>query len=425
MKRSDLIIKMFMLLIVSIVIGTVLMLGVYSIPNRTIKAHLEESTSLFTQDENKVENWIGSLRYGIIDNSTDSTMLNISLCREYDSVIDNALLNPRYEVDKDLAEKLGSSDLTLFLNNQNGKTINYPRYWHGYLLYLIPGLLITNVGGLKEILMCVEFLLAMLLLYKLSKIDPIYMLAYGVTLLFINPVTVALNFQNADIYLLTIIFSLVILFFNDWLKKNNRYYLLFVLFGILTVYIDFLTYPLVTLGVSLITLCIVNDFDFKESIKDTVICSLCWAFGYIGMWFGKWAVASILTNTNVIEDAINSVLLRSSNVDNTGNSVSFFETLSIFKESIHDTPVVILGFISLVIIFIYMFVNKYKLVVNKETLLNLLPYLLIFTIPYMWVFVVRNHFATHQFLEYRTMAISVLAKLVIIIRLFKKNHEQN
>lgn len=399
------------------------MLGVYSLPTDRIEQHLQESTSLYVQKENKVENWVGSLRYGIIDNSTDSIMLNISLCREYDKTIDNALLNPRYEVDDKLASELGSSNINLFLNNKTKGIINYPRYWHGYLLYLIPGLLITNVGGLRQIMMCIEFLLAMLLLYKLSKVNPIYMFVYAISLLFINPITVALNFQNADIYLITILSSIITLYFNDWLKQNNRYYLYFALIGILTVFFDFLTYPLVTLGVSLVTMNIVNNYDIKDAIKNILLCSLSWAFGYIGMWFGKWAVASLLTNTNVIEDAINSVLLRSSNIDNSGNSVSFIESLSIFKESIHDTPHVILGLLSIVIIIVYMIVNKYRFSINSKTLFEVLPYLLIFTMPYAWAFVVRNHFATHQFLEYRTMAISVLAKLIIITKLFKKTND--
>ena len=422
MKRSKTLLKILLLLIVSIFIGTILMLGVYSLPTDRIEKHLQESTTLYVQNENKIENWIGNLRYGIIDNSTDSTMLNISLCREYDNTLNNALLNPRYVINEELASEYGSSDINLFLNNKTSGVINYPRYWHGYLLYLIPGLIVTNVGGLKQILMCIEFLLAMLLLYKLSRINPIYMFIYTITLLFINPVTVALNFQNADIYLITIISSILILYFNDWLSKNNRYYLYFSLIGILTAFFDFLTYPLVTLGISLVTMILINNEEIKETVKNIIICSLAWVFGYVGMWFGKWAIASLLTNTNVIEDAINSVVLRSSSLDNNGNSISFIESLSIFKESIHDTSNVILGLLSIIIIIVYMIVSKYKVSINRNTLLELLPYLLIFVMPYVWAFVVRNHFATHQFLEFRTMAISVLTKLIIITKLFKKTN---
>ena len=270
-------------------------------------------------------------------------------------------------------------------------------------------------------MMCIEFLLAILLLYKLSKIDPIYMFAYAIALLFINPVTVALNFQNADIYILTLLFSNVILFFNDWLKENNRYYLLFTLIGILTVYFDLLTYPVVTLGVSLITMLLVN----KKSIKDVILCSLSWTLGYLGMWLGKWAIASLLTNTNVIEDAINSITIRSSNLDNSGISVSFIDVMNIFKESIHDTPMVVLGILSIAIIALYMIINKYKPVINKEYFVSIVPFAVVMIIPYAWAFVIRNHFVTHQFLEYRTMAISVLAKLVIIIKLFKKKDRVN
>lgn len=420
MKRSNTILKMVIILIVSILLGTILMMGIYSLPTDNIRNNVENSTSLYEKDENKIDNWIGYLRYGKIDNFTDSIMINMALCREYDSTIENALLNPRFRVRENI-ENYSSSDISLFLDKDNvSGTIDYGRYWHGYLLYLVPGLLLMNVGGVRMLMMCVEFLLAMLLLYKLSKLDPIYMFAYAITLLFINPITVALNFQNADIYILTLLFSNIILFFNDWLKKNNRYYLLFTLFGILTSFFDFLTYPIVTLGISLVTVLLLNKKDLKQSLKEVILYSISWAFGYLGMWLGKWVVASLLTDTNVIKDAIESVLLRSSNVDNNGSNISFINALSIFKESIDDVPMTILGVLSVVIIIVYMIINKYKLVINKDYFKSIIPFVIVFIIPYAWAFVVRNHFSTHQFLEYRTMAISVLCKLIIIIKLFKK-----
>lgn len=418
--KNNTIIKSILLVLISIVVGTIAMIGLYLLPTDRIESHLNESTSLYNQDENKVDNWIGYLRYAKIDNYTDSLMLNTALCRENDSVIENALLNPHYVSSTELTNKLGNSNISLFLNKENIKgDVNYSRYWHGYLLYLIPSLLFCNVGGTRVLMMIAQFLLAMLLLYKASQISPIHMFAYAVAMLFINPITTVLNFQNADIYLISMISSIFILYKNEWLKEKDRYVLLFTLIGVLTSFFDFLTYPLVTWGFSMITMLIVNNDKLSNQIKNILKCSIVWAFGYIGMWAGKWIVASLFTNENVIMNAINSISFRSSNIDNSGNNVTFKQAIDLLIESINDVPMMFLLILSLVVIGAYMLVNKKFKNISINNLKNNISYLIVGIAPFAWAFVVRNHFATHQFLEYRTMAITVLALLISIIELFK------
>ena len=417
--KNNTIIKSILIVLISIVVGTLALVCVYSLPTKRIEQHLNESTSLYNQDENKVDNWIGYLRYAKIDNYTDALMLNAALCREGDNTIENALLNPHYTVSSELANELGHSNISLFLNE---KTITgvayYSRYWHGYLLYLIPCLLLCNVGGVRVIMMFVQFLLAMLLLYKISQISPIHMFAYAVTFLFINPITTVLNFQNADVYIISMLASIAVLYLNDWLKENNRYPLIFTLIGVLTSYFDFLTYPLVSWGIPMITMLLINKKDLKEQIKTVICCAIAWAFGYAGMWAGKWLVTSIFTDVNVFTEAFSAIVQRSSSIDNVGEAVSFAKAIDLFVESVNDVPMMLLLILSLSIISLYMFFNKKLKNLCLDNLKGILVYLLVGLAPFVWAFVIRNHFSTHQFLEYRTMAVSVLAILISLIEMF-------
>ena len=92
--KNNIIVKNIVLLLISILLGTVLMIGVYALPTGRIENNVERSSSLYINGENKINNWVGNLRYGRLDNGTDSTMINAAICREYDSVIQNAMLNP-------------------------------------------------------------------------------------------------------------------------------------------------------------------------------------------------------------------------------------------------------------------------------------------------------------------------------------------
>ena len=85
--KNNIVFKTFLLIVVSIIAGTLLMIGISALPVDRVVSHVEASSNLYEIGENKVNNWVGDLRYGKIDNSTDFTMLNTAMCREYDSLI--------------------------------------------------------------------------------------------------------------------------------------------------------------------------------------------------------------------------------------------------------------------------------------------------------------------------------------------------
>lgn len=419
MKKSNIILKLVGLLFTSIICGVLLLMVVYSLPTDRIRNNLNDSIPLYKQDSYKIENWIGNLRYAKLDNTTDAVMFNTALCRENDTLLENVLLNPHYVGTEQAIENLNSSDLEMFLVDENIKGINnYSRYWHGYLVYMIPLLNIFNVGNLRVVFMGLEFLLMFYLCFKIVNIKPIYSLAYLATFVFISPITTMLNFQNSTILLISIISSILILEFNDWFSNNNRFYLLFAFIGICTAYFDFLTYPIVTYGMPLITYLLANKKNLIESVKEVVLFGLCWIFGYGGMWFSKWLVATALTNSNVIGDAINSTMLRTGINDNYSEDLSFRFAMVNAWASFKDAPMTFLFILAMVIIIIYALINKNKPVINKDYLIDVLPFIVVGLSSYVWAFVARNHFVTHQFLEYRTLAVMVLSKFIVIIKIF-------
>lgn len=400
-KPLKTILKVLLLIIICIVAATLLMAFIYSLPLDRILANAESSITVYS--ENIVKQWAGWTRYSHISNSTDEVMINEAICRPYSTSLTNALLNPHY-----------LSTLKDYFADSSMKIENFGRYWHGYLAYIIPCLLFTNAGGIRMIMLIVQFLLIVTMVIELGKYNKIYSYIFAITVLFINPITTAISFEDADIFIIMMVFSIIILKYNEWLKKNDRYIMLFTLNGIAVAFIDFLTYPLVAWGIPLSIILLINKDNFKNNFFKILFMSIAWVSGYALMWAGKWVVASLFTSENIIADGINQVLFRT-----VGNSYTFLETLEIIWTSINDIPMLLLYAIAIIALIVYVIKNKLKLNTNKENILNILPQIIISISPFVWYFVVRNHSYVHPWFEYRELAVTVWALLISIYKLFK------
>ena len=420
--KNNIIIKCIVLVIASIIIATILMMGLYSIPTNRIEQKVEFSSNLYEIGENKVNNWVGDLRYGKIDNSTDFVMLNISMCREYDSVIENAMLNPMWSLSKEATAGGNSSNIGLLFDKKNIEGISsYSRYWHGYLLYLIPCLNFFSVGQIRVLMMVFQFSLAVVLLFGIgNKLGTKYMIPYMAAILFINPITTALNMQNADIVIISMFFSIMVVYFNNWLNINKRYVLLFSMIGICTAFFDFLTYPVVGFAMPMFTYVLMNRNAWTKSVFKITGCAIAWGFSYAGMWLGKWIIADLLTSENVIVNAISAVGIRSG-VSNTDSiNLSYGNALFVTKESFWDPVNAALFLLYTIVSVGFCLAKKEKFSINLN---KIIPLLLITFSFFVWVFLVRNHYVTHQFLEYRSFAVVVLGFYLFIVELF--NGERN
>ena len=67
----------------------------------------------------------------------------------------------------------------------------------------------------------------------------------------------------------------------------------FLIVGILTSYFDFLTYPVVTLGIPLCCYFLLESDRLWNNIKRLTGFSVSWAIGYAGMCAAKWVIADL------------------------------------------------------------------------------------------------------------------------------------
>lgn len=244
-------------------------------------------------------------------------------------------------------------------------------------------------------------------------------IAFFIAVLYLNPITMSLSLQFSTVYYITLLSNIFILLKDkEDLRSNGYKYFLFI--GIITVYFDFLTYPLITLGITLLTYLSIIYKREVINIKDVIICSIMWLVGYGGMWLSKWLLGSLITGNNLILDAYNQAKFRVSRENYTILDVidrNIFE--SFFDYKVGKTLIIIVVVSLIILIFLKIIKIKY---INIKIIV---PYLLISIYPFIWYAVLTNHSYIHFWMTYRNLAISIYALILIISNAFSINYRSS
>ena len=303
--------KMLGICLTAIFLGTIALIVVYHIPTDTIYRHLQKDRDIF-QKEGNYWSWANKSPTKL-DGFTDSIML-MNAAYPVDSVPTSAMAVFKWHGKGSPAQTFVKA-----LNDKNdeslGKT-SYYRYWHGYLVYLKPILFISSYHDFRMLNAYLIFFLttAVLILFYL-RLGILHTIAFAITILFINPVTVAMSLQYSTIFYITLMSVFLILWKNDKIYKNNLYVYFFLIIGILTSYMDFLTYPVVGIGIPLLVYILLNkdSFDNKKFFCLSVIKNSCaWGFGYLTMWAGKCLAAFVVLQHSILPEVLDALKNRTS-----------------------------------------------------------------------------------------------------------------
>lgn len=389
-------------LFAAVLIGFLLLSCAYALPTARMRYHVSLSVP-YIQNEGDFYRWAPYHNSAALDSFTDSIMLGSAIYDSSSSPFHDALVNPRMEFT--LGDTVPVDSLVKYAEGAtNGREVTYARYWHGYLIILKPLLLFFTPADIRLLNMTVQLLLgvlALMLAYKRSGLC--LTLPLGAAMLCLNPISTALCLQYTDVYILTMIFEIILLSFRT--DKKACGYLLYLWLGISIAFFDFLTYPLVSLGFLLITEIMLCDEPLPAKSKRMLLNSSAWFLGYGGMWAGKWVLATLFTEQNVIQNALGSIQERtSSSVDSVG-----FSLFQVFKRNIqvYVNPSVefllVLLFIGLICL---LFIQKRKPCLRAAALV---PLLLCSMYPVVWTCLLANHSMIHPHMTYRNFTVSVMA----------------
>ena len=415
--------NMFIIVALSILTGGVLISLAYFLPTSRIYHNVERSVKMYER-ERDFPYWAGGVTHTRIDNFTDCIML-MKAMYPVENLIDSAFLNPSWTLKKNSPTK---TLVNVFNQNEPaGENVwNYAQYWHGYLVILKPALMIAPIHELRVLNFYLQFFLAITaLLFIYRRLGIYYFYAFMLALMVINPITTAINFQLSDVYHITILSVLFILIRNEFLLRGKNYLYFFLIIGILTAYIDFLTYPITALGLSLCMCILMNKEKFStitplEVFQRMSSYIFAWGFGYIGMWAGKWILASLLTGQNVMLDAFNAGIYRTFSDLNENEGAHSFTLPEVFWRSFEGLtrgPLTII----LIILVIYLL---YRLIIKKEKVYASkslkVAFVMVVLLPFLWIAVFQNHSYVHDFMAYRNLSVSVFGTICFFIESLKE-----
>lgn len=392
-------VKVLLGLIMGIAGGTGLLCIVFLIPVDSIQEHVRESMAMILEEgENPflIEGYKGSS----LDNYTDCLMLaNASYASEQPFYKASMLVE---RADNEQDQPLESLRDYL-VSSEEKATRAYGRYWHGYLVVLKPLLAFMNYEQIRILngIVCFCVLSGTILGFVRRRMWR-GLVAFLLAILSLFPMTIPYSLQFSSVFYIGILACLLILWRFEWLEKRQGFIGLFFAVGMITSYMDFLTYPLFTLGMPLVVFCVLERCTNMRKILYILQNSIVWGIGYAGMWCGKWLVGSLLTRRNLLLDAMGTVTVRLSHeaYDEKINAL-----LSIGRNGyIYFNLIGILLF-AFLCIWILSGICRYK----KNIHGSLLSLIITAFMPFVWYCILMNHSYMHYWYTFRSLSVTVFA----------------
>ena len=397
-------------LVLSALLGYVMLIGSYLIPVGPIEENVRRSAYTVQAEGTfpTLTRWATS----DLDNYTDAIMLLEAAAERQVSASVDSMNVPHGIIDgKDYVEIM----VDHYLNGEDfDGQFQYARYWHGYLIWLKPLLTVLEYSQIRTVNGMLQiFMIAMLCLLLVKRglrgsVIPV-LLSY----MMLMPFALAKSFQFSSCFYACILGGIVLLSAEKKKYKTGPF-IVFLFIGIFTAYFDFLTYPIATFGVpALIWLMITRSERTEKKYADMLVNGFCWSLGYLGMWTEKWIMASILTENDIIQNAIRAVRERTGTVSLEGGA--YYGVLSCEAENylaFFRTPVTVLavGFAAYIIL---KYVRRIKAEPEK-TMQTVLPFVLVGLLPAVWYTLTLNHSTNHFWFTNKACVVSFLAALLCL-----------
>ena len=453
-------IKNGIIVLIKFILIFVILLGIYFaimtltslIPSGMLENNVRESSETLVQEGEKVT---FDLKYKEenIFTFTDALMINTAYSIDNNHPIESFILARKNYIPGQTTEFYPDGQYNLganenYISKENGDlyqtkelyglmhgdniqdSYEYARYWHGYLSILRPLLLLFNYSGIRIVLAIITLISIVALITLLcKKISITSGVIYGIGLLAISIFIVTKSINEILIFIVAFISSIILL-----LKKNpeKNIGIFFFVVGSVSNFIDLLTAPLVTLGITAITYFLLiqkneSKVNIKRYILDFLKICISWALGYGSTWLSKWVITEIFFGRPIISQAIEQAVFRSNGPQI--NGVNIFSLSNVFIRNMEylSSPVAItILIIAVIYIIVMMIINRNKKIDFKENLKKCLPYILIFFLPVIWYMVLKQHSYTHVNFTYRILVISIISLLIIASKiLVSKNMEDS
>lgn len=340
-----------------------------------------------------------------LDDWTEVIILSLST---YMDVADNpsSVMTNAYPLEDDFT----LYDAKATVENHEPADVFYVRYWHGFRIYVRALLSVMDYGTMRSLIMWAFFLLmaavtVMLTLTTRSVWPP---MLFTAAILFVNPVVASALFQYSSCFIIAFIGMLLV---PSWLKKPERAMMGFMILGMATMFFDFYTAPLITLGLPLLgwLICLAystNPPPAKKMLTLSLRSIGVWFSSYFSMWITKLVLTTIFTDQDAFGSAWGATAERLGIVKQPEFLFRYDKVEAILSPFRHlfDWPMLIIFAIILLVAGVVMLLLR----TNKKSYARGLVMLFIAMLPIIWTLVATQPMIMHAHFQYRILAVTML-----------------
>lgn len=319
-----------------------------------------------------------------------------------------------------------TKELYEFMNGNTTVSVEYARYWHGYIAFLRPMLLLFNVIQIRALLLVLFIILLIILLYLINKkLGLKYAIIFYLSIVMYDYFYISYSLESSPIFITMMISSIILLLRIDKIKSIYLYFFVVACIGN---YVDFLTVPIITLGIPLYIYIIYKQnkesLRIKDKMKIIILSTIIWGLGYGLTWLSKWVICDIVLKKGIIANAINQVIYRTVMPNQASNKPTYYVVL--FCQYIELYKYIIVIILSIEISTIVSLIKGTvfeTLALIKDSIKESLPILLISVYPIIWYFVLSNHTIIHSHFTYRQMIIFLIGCVLYLdnlVELYEK-----
>lgn len=400
--------------LICIAIGTGLLWAVYAIPADAIHANtVHSATTIHPEGLHPV---VDERTNSQLDNWTDSLMLLTAGYRHCGSALTEAMLINRMESVDNVSPLFSLVD---YVNQSEPmEVVSYARYWHGYLVALKPMLVFFDYAQIRTINRVVQgFLIVVFAALLIEKKLYLYLIPAFFLFGFQGLRVTALSIQYSNVFYIYLVGLILLLTFYDRWKGKTSLLIFFTILGAATAYVDLLTYPLVTFGVPVALLLVLEKHrSFRKQIKSVVCSGLAWLVGFAGMWLGKGAVGSLITGQNIFADILSAVGTRSTG-DSTDTAISALSTIENNVFAFAKSDLTLYAFFFCVLLFGLMLLRSFKARQFRH-FANIPAFALVCAAPICWYTVLKQHSYVHTFFTNKECLIFLFAGMTLLVKMY-------
>ena len=411
----------------------VLLLAAYALPGEPVRDHVYDS-AVKIADEGLYPEYFGFKLFQM-DNYTDTIMLFEAASADEAPPLTAMMTNTAYNVDnfetladdlqwyieKDWATGAQRTDVPELV------PFSYARYWHGYLIWLRPLLLVTSITGVRVVqYAALAALLAAAVWLLRRRCGLRAAVWFAVSQLLVTVFWVPHQVQYFTCFALAYAGCVWVLAKP---RRSDDVCLMLLVLGVTTSFCDLLVTPILTLGLPLVCWLLEPQQRLRAGVPQCGVVvggSLSWGAGYLLCWAVKWVLAGLVTGQNVIADALHQVGVRTAADTWHGMELTWSNIFTFVYRTLNGKHLFWPCLLAVVLL-AALFVLSIR---SRQQLVRALPLLLCTLMTPAWFVVLRTHSIQHGWFTWRALGLTLFAGLAFLyyccdVRLIAKRFKRH